>query len=104
MVVVVEETEEVDFVEVVEAGIQGSVVVGVGAVVGEILEEVVVVEAGIQDSVVVEVGAEEILEEVVETSEAEEVAEGILEVEVEVGLGNREGTWPLLSILPSNLI
>jgi len=44
------------------------------------------------------------LEEVVETSEAEEVAEGILEVEVEVGLGNREGTWPLLSILPSNLI
>ena len=73
--------------------------------VGETEEDSVeVAEAGIQGSVVVEVGAEEILEEVVETSEVEGVAEGILEVEVEVGLGNREGTWPLLSILPSNLI
>lgn len=52
--------------------------------------------AGTQGSVVAEVEVEEITEEeVVVTSEVEEAAEGIFEagVEVEVVLGNREGTW-----------
>ena len=100
----VEETEVVvDSVEVAEAGIQGSVVVAAEA---EILEEVVVVEAAAAEiSEEVEVVVVEILEEVVETSEVEEVEVEISEeVEVEVDLENREGTWPLSYIFPSNLI
>ena len=108
MIVVVGDVEKVGveetgvgIVEVVEVGVAVVVVSTEAVVILEVAETSEAEEA--EASPVVEV----ILEEVAETLEVEEVeastvveVEGVVEVAV---LGNREGTWPFLSIFPLTL-
>lgn len=95
-----EETEvEVDIAEVVEVATE----VDIGEV-AEVAMEVDIAEV-VTEVDIAEVVVEVILEEAAETSEVEGVeASTVAEVEDEVVLGNREGTWPFSSIFSSNLI